>query len=93
MRLPYNLYSLLKRQREGFIKLIMLYRLAIFLASLSSSFMLVVFNRTAREALLHASMSLRVETLFGILFLLMAKCRGNGREPLQRMQRYCSTLW
>ena len=46
MRLLYNLYSLLERQWEGFIKLIMLYRLAIFLASLSSPFMLAVFSRT-----------------------------------------------
>jgi len=45
MRLLYNLYSLLERQQEGFIKLMMLYKLAIFLASLSSFFILVVFNR------------------------------------------------
>jgi len=46
MRLLYNLYSLLKRRQEGFIKLIILYKLAIFLASLSSSFILVVLGRT-----------------------------------------------
>jgi len=46
MRSPYNLYSLLKRQREGSIKSIMLYKLAIFLASLSSSFILAVFSKT-----------------------------------------------
>jgi len=39
-----NLYSLLEGQRE--VKLIMLRKLAIFLASLSSSFRLVVFGRT-----------------------------------------------
>jgi hypothetical protein len=47
----------------------------------------------ARKALLYASTSLRVEMLSKILFLLMAKCRGNGREPSQRVQRYRSTLW
>jgi len=46
MRSLYNLYSLLKRQREGLIKLIMLYKLAIFLASLSSSFILAVLGKT-----------------------------------------------
>ena len=46
----------------------------------------------AREALLHASTSPRVETSSGILFLLMAKCRGDGREPSQRVQRCRLTL-
>jgi len=46
MRLPYNLYSLLKRRRDGFIELIMLYKLAIFLASLFSSFVLAVLGKT-----------------------------------------------
>jgi hypothetical protein len=54
---------------------------------------LKIYYRHAREALLHASTSPRVETSSGILFLLMAKCRGDGREPSQRVQRCRSTLW
>ena len=46
IRLLYNLYFLLKKQYKGFIKSIILYKLAIFLASLSSSFILAVFNKT-----------------------------------------------
>jgi len=45
IRRIYNLYSLLERQREGFIKSIMLYKLAIFLASLFNPFILMVFNK------------------------------------------------
>ena len=44
--LMHNLCSLLERQQKGFIKLIMLYKLAILLASLFSSFRLVVFGKT-----------------------------------------------
>ena len=47
----------------------------------------------AREALLQASILPWVETLSRILFLLMAKYRGDGREPSQRVQRCRSTLW
>jgi len=54
------------------------------------NFMPLVFSKLitniifsiAREALLYASTSPRVEILSGILFLLIAKCRGDGREPL-----------
>ena len=40
-----DLCLLLKRQREGFVELIMLCKLAIFLASSSSSFVSVVLGR------------------------------------------------
>jgi len=44
--------------------------------------------------LIDASTSPRVETSSGNRFLLMAKCRGDGREPSQRVQHaVVAVLW
>jgi len=64
-------------------KNISLKKLLITLVTQPLAITIIIF--IAREALLHASTSPWVETLSGILFLLMAKCRGDGREPSQRV--------
>ena len=62
--------------------------ISIIKAKLSKRFYIIDL---AHKALLHASISPRVEILLGNCFLLMAKCRGDGREPPQHVTATCLT--